>query len=105
MQSTIKLFGRRVKELRKRYGITQEKLAEALNLDNQTISRIETGYFFTSYENLEKMATALNTNIKDFFDFEHLKDKQELKQEIINKLEALDTNKLQKIAKFIHEFI
>ncbi len=105
MQSTIKLFGRRIKEIRKKNNITQEKLAEMLCLDNQTISRIETGNFFTSYENLERMSKILNVEIKDFFDFEHLKDKEDLKKDLIKEVEKMDTNALQKTKKFIKEFI
>ena len=105
MQSTIKLFGKRIKELRKKQGMTQEKLAEILSVDNQTISRIETGYFFTSYENLEKIAIALNMQIRDFFDFEHLKSNDELKKDLIKKIEKMDTDSLQKTFKFIKEFI
>ena len=105
MQQSMKLFGRRIKEIRKRRGITQEKLAELLDLDNQTISRIETGSFFTSFENLEKMAEILNVKIKDFFDFEHLKDNSELKKELILKIAAFDSKKLEKTAKFVNEFL
>ncbi len=105
MQSSIKLFGKRIKEIRKKNNITQEKLAEILNLDNQTISRIETGYFFTSYDNLEKMAKIFNVNIKDFFDFEHLKDIEDLKKDVIAKIEKMNIKDLQKITKFIKEFI
>ena len=105
MTSTICLFGKRVKELRKKKNITQEKLAELLSLDNQTISRIETGYFFTSYENLEKMACILGVEIKDFFDFGHLQEKDELKKYIQDNISILETKELQKIVKFIKEFI
>ena len=105
MNSTIKLFGKRIKEIRKHRGITQEKLAEMLELDNQTISRIETGSYFTSYENLEKMARILNSKIKDFFDFEHLRDENELKSYLIDKIGTLNAKELQKITKFVQEFI
>ena len=105
MQSTIKLFGKRIKEIRKKKKYTQEKLAEILGLDNQTISRIETGHYFTSYENLEKMATLLDVNIKDFFDFQHLNDKEELYKNILLKLDKLSLKDLQKVFKFIQDYI
>lgn len=105
MKSTIKLFGKRIKEIRKKNNITQEKLAEILGLDNQTISRIETGYFFTSYENLENMAKILHVEIKDFFDFEHLKDADDLKKELISEINKMNSQNLQKVSKFIKEFI
>ena len=105
MQSSIKLFGKRIKEIRKRQNITQEELAEILNIDNQTISRIETGAFFTSYDNIEKMSKILNVEIKDFFDFDHLKDKDELKKYLIDKIENMNIKDLQKTTKFVKEFI
>ena len=58
MSSGNKVFGKRIKELRERKKLTQEKLAEKVGLDLQTISRIETGYYFTSFENLEKLANS-----------------------------------------------
>ena len=53
MSSAISLFGKRIKEIRKQQNFTQEKLAEILDVDVKTISRLEKGYYFTPYENLE----------------------------------------------------
>ena len=83
MSSGSKVFGKRIKELRERKKLTQEKLAEKIGLDLQTISRIETGYYFTSFENLEKLANALDVTIADLFDFEHVKTKEELIKEMM----------------------
>ena len=82
MSSGNKVFGKRIKELRERKKLTQEKLAEKVGLDLQTISRIETGYYFTSFENLEKLADALDVTIADLFNFGHVKPKEELIKEI-----------------------
>ena len=64
MEAEIKLFGQKIKEFRKKNGYTQEKLAEMIDVDYQTISRIETGYYFTSFENLTKLAKALNVTVE-----------------------------------------
>lgn len=64
-----KLFGKQIKKLREARNFSQEKLAELVGLEYQTISRIETGYYFTSYDNLIKIAKALDVNIKDLFDY------------------------------------
>ena len=69
MSSGNKVFGKRIKELRERKKLTQERLAEKVGLDLQTISRIETGYYFTSFENLEKLANALDVTMADLFNF------------------------------------
>ena len=63
----LNFFGKRIKELRKKQKLTQERLAEILDVDSKTISRLEKGYYFTTYENLEKLSKALGVEIKDFF--------------------------------------
>ena len=105
MNSSIKLFGKRIKEIRKKQNLTQEMLAEILDVDAKTISRLEKGYYFTTYENLEKLSNALDVQIKDFFDFEYMQDKEELLNIIVRKLSKMQTDKLQKVAKFIQDYI
>ena len=43
MKDIKKLLGKRIKELRKEKGITQEEFAEMLNVSGRTVSRWETG--------------------------------------------------------------
>ncbi len=105
MNSTIKLFGKRIKELRKSNNYKQEQLAEILGVDYQTISRIETGYYFTSYDNLEKLAKAFNVEIKDLFDFKHLQELKILKENLQTNIENLSEQKIQKLVKFINEIL
>lgn len=45
-----KILGRNVKQLRTSKGLTQEQLAEHLNLQRETIAFIETGAAFVSSE-------------------------------------------------------
>ncbi len=105
MSSGSKVFGKRIKELRERKKLTQEKLAEKIGLDLQTISRIETGYYFTSFENLEKLANALDVTIADLFDFEHVKTKEELIKEINIALNNSDEKDVQRIHKLIFGYL
>ena len=46
-----KLLGSRLKELRKRKGLTQEKLAELVELEPASICNIENGYNYPSLQN------------------------------------------------------
>ena len=69
----LKLFGRRIKELRKSKKMTQEQLSEILGLYQKQIGNIETGSYFTTMPNLEKLAEIFDVEIKDLFDFEHQK--------------------------------
>lgn len=101
MASGNKLFGKRIRELREKNNLTQEKLAEILDLDYQTISRIETGYYFTSYDKLEKFAKAFNVEIKDLFYTKHLEDEIDIEAkliELIKKASKKEKNLIYKIA-------
>ncbi|HEX5392409.1 MAG TPA: helix-turn-helix transcriptional regulator [Rhodocyclaceae bacterium] len=53
-------IGQNIKSARTRMGLTQAKLAEAIGVEVETISRIETGVQLPSLERLEDMAAALN---------------------------------------------
>lgn len=71
MKSTKELLGARIKELRKTRGMSQEELSEKVNIDPKHLSRIEVGRGFPSLDTLEKLADALNVELKDFFEFAH----------------------------------
>ena len=58
----IKL-GTRVRELREEQGLTQESLAHIGNLDRTYISLIERGLRNPSFNNLCRIATALNVTV------------------------------------------
>lgn len=71
MNDIKKLLGKRIKELRKAQGISQQQLAELANIDQRNLSHIECGDTFPSRALLE-ISSALNIDLKDLFDFEHL---------------------------------
>ncbi|MCF1749596.1 helix-turn-helix domain-containing protein [Mariniradius sediminis] len=61
-------FGQRVKTLRKEKGMSQEELAEKSGLNRPYISAIEQGKRNVSLEVMEKLAEALQMDIKKFFE-------------------------------------
>lgn len=84
----LKLFGKRIKELRKKSGFTQEQLSEKIGLFQKQIGNIETGTCFTTMQNLEKFSQIFGVEIKDLFDFEY----QENREVIIEKINTLIAN-------------
>ncbi len=105
MTDTAKKLGKRIQELRKTRRLTQSNLAELINVETVTISRIENGNRFPQKENLEKIASALNVEIKELFDFEHHKTKTELKKEIIELINSFCFEDLQYIRKFLKIYL
>ena len=101
MESSKKYFGARIKEIREKRGLNQEQLAELVGMESRHISRIETGRSFTTLENIEKIALALNVELKLLFSFSHKKEKQELIKEINTYLASASNDKLELVHKII----
>lgn len=94
MKSGNKSFGKRLRILRDIKGYTQEELAELVDLEYQTISRIETGTYFTSYETLDKLAKALDVPIKELFNYEESNNREEVIFRIKNLLDHCSDKEL-----------
>ena len=69
MASLKKKFGLRLKAIRTDRGMTQEQLAELLDVTIDTISKIERGVHGPRFELLEKIARALRAPVNVFFLF------------------------------------
>jgi len=101
MTSLKSKFGKRVKELRKSKGYTQEQIAELIGIEPPNISKLEKGIHFPLPENIEKLAKALNSNIQDLFDFEHFEDKNNLKIKLQEYIETAEEKEIEFIYKLI----
>lgn len=66
-----KQLGKRIREIRKKKGYTQEKLAELINIEPPSLSYIETGKFAPAVETLQKISEILETDIWEFYYFEN----------------------------------
>ena len=90
-----KFIGARIAKIRKEREFTQEKLAEAMNVATETISRLERGVSIPSLKTLEKISLTLHITLKDLFDFEHPQksNESELEKETAILLSYLKTKK------------
>jgi putative transcriptional regulator len=60
----------RIKEFRAKLGITQEELAQQVNVRRETILFLEKGKYNPSLQLARDVARALKTTIEDLFIFE-----------------------------------
>lgn len=60
-------FGKRIREIRLSKEISQEKLAELADLDRTYITGIESGKRNISITVMDKLSTALEIRLSDFF--------------------------------------
>jgi transcriptional regulator with XRE-family HTH domain len=70
MASLKRRFGSRLKSLRTDRGLTQEQLADATELSIESISNMERGIFGPRFDNLGKIASALDIEVMQLFNFE-----------------------------------
>jgi transcriptional regulator with XRE-family HTH domain len=62
-------FGRRLMQVRRAQGLTQEQLAAKTELTIETISNIERGVHAPRFNTLEKIADSLELHVKELFRF------------------------------------
>ncbi len=53
-------IGKRIKKARQYMGLTQEELAEKVDMDSKHLSKIENGLHLPSYNTLKKLSNFLN---------------------------------------------
>ncbi len=99
-----KLLGKRIKELRKNAGLTQEKLAELINIETTSLSGIESGRHFPSLPTIEKISNSLNVTMKSLFDFQHLTSVEQMKSEIVENIDKLDDSQISFIYRFFESY-
>ncbi len=96
------IFGKRFKEIRKKFGYTQDKMAEIAGIEPQSISKIESGKNYPLLSNLEKIAQRLGISLQDFFFYEHKNTNlRENLLEIFDTLEQSDKERLLRIARVL----
>ena len=101
-----KTLGEKIKRVRKQRGLTQEQLAELIDIAPKNLSKIEVGACFVTAETLEKLLVALNVSTEELFANDHIKEPDEFLTDIYSKLDSIksDQQKLETIYKMI-EFI
>ena len=70
MASLKTRFGNKLKSLRTQKDLIQEQLADATELSIESISNMERGIFGPRFNNLEKIAAALNVEVVRLFEFQ-----------------------------------
>ncbi|MBQ6991793.1 MAG: helix-turn-helix transcriptional regulator [Clostridia bacterium] len=64
----LKVFGRNIKQIRSRKGLSQEKLAERINKSSHFVSLIERGETGISFSTIIDICTALDVDANSIFE-------------------------------------
>jgi len=95
------LLGRRIRELRKRKGLTQEQLAELIGIEPRNLLKIENAHTFPRAQTLQNLTKFLNCSPAELFNFEHLNDIDIMREKVIKQIK-LDDDLVKLIYKIIN---
>jgi len=82
------IFSRKLRENRRKCGLTQEKLAETVGISTHYLAMLETAHNFPTADTLERIASALEIPVYELFIFDHSpkEELEQLRQDIVNEV-------------------
>ena len=97
--SIKKLLGKRLQEIRKSKKLTQEQVAELIDIETVSLSNIENGKYFPSAENLDKLINVLEISPNELFNCEYNNNPENLISEMLKSMKK-DENLTRLMYKF-----
>lgn len=101
MNNQKQLLGSRIKELRSATGLTQAIFSEKVGIESKYLSRIEVGSCYPSLEVLERIADALQVEMKELFDYLHHDNRISSPEGIANLTKNASADELKLIARLV----
>ena len=96
------LLGKRVQELRKARNLTQQQVADRMNVDIRNYRRIERGESFPA-RSIIPLAEALEVTLSQLYDFKHLElDETALREAVKKSADTMSMEQLIVIYKMIN---
>ena len=93
MNIDYKLIGERIKRVRKSRNMTQEIMAEKLNVSIGYVSQVERGITKISLDLLGAISAILNYDIAEFISESATNNNEYMESEILEELKKLDSRK------------
>ncbi len=101
MSAVVNQIGAKIKQFRRKKGLTQAELAELINVDPKYISRLETGTSTPSIGVIVRLGEVLNIEIFNFFVFDTQKEKAKVIKSINSKLNKANVKELNAIFEIV----
>jgi transcriptional regulator with XRE-family HTH domain len=95
------LFGLRIKSLRETIGLTQENLAERMDITPNYLSSIERGKENPTFNMLIKFSNALRIEMWELFDYGHEVTSKKLREYLDRFSKKIDEKKLRLAVKIL----
>ena len=97
MSNQKELLGKRIKELRKQKGYTQDYLAEKLKIEPRQLSKLETGKHYPSFETIIALLETFDITFEELISFEHLNSANDIRKTLLKDIENIDDSKIQNV--------
>ncbi|WP_165177907.1 helix-turn-helix domain-containing protein [Desulfovibrio sp. ZJ369] len=94
--NSLVLLGKRIRDLRRKHGFSQERLAELCEISSRHLSEIERGASNPSYLVLARIAQALREPLAGVLDFEHEREPDALREDILSMTRRLKGDELRR---------
>ena len=105
MSNQKELLGKRIKELRKQKGYTQDYLAEKLKIEPRQLSKLETGKHYPSFETIIALLETIDITCEELISFEHLNSANDIRKTLLKDIENIDDSKIQNVYKILRVLI
>ncbi len=105
MADNKKLLGQKVRQLRKQNEYSQERFAELVGIDPNSVSRIECGVHYPSLDTLEKIATVLKVEMRDLFLFSDKESAESLRSYLLQIASELEVEKLREVVGVVRRMV
>ena len=102
MKNLLHKLGARLKEIRKARRLTQEALAEQVDLTPQYLSRLEGGRQSPSVETIANLAEALHVDLRELFDLDHQGSVKDVRAKLRTLIQESSEEKLRLSLKVLH---
>lgn len=100
MTDIKKLLGNRIRELRKKQGLTQEKLAEKIGIEARNLLNIENAKTLPRAATINKLIEVFELTPNDFFSFEQEEKINEIRSKVFKAVKK-DDNLVRLVYKLI----
>lgn len=98
-------LGRRIRTLRTKKGLSQEKLAEGAGLNGKYIGEVERGMANISIQNVDKLACVLGVPLLELLTMEHEITRERIVKDIYKMLDEGTEEQLKTIYRILSSII
>lgn len=96
-------FGKQVKKYRLKRKMSQEELAEKIDIAVNNLGKIERGESFVTAATLEKLASVLNVKVHELFTFENPISIEDMKKDLST--DTMSDDEIKQLYKFYKLYV